>query len=86
MHFWQEIPELKIFKNQNHFTVILYDIFYFEETINILKSLAENKISLYVFSMSKEMFQEELHDFAKNITFENIPDEIMETYEKIFNF
>lgn len=66
--------------------MILYDIFYFEETINILKSLAENKISLYVFSMSKEMFQEELHDFAKNITFENIPDEIMETYEKIFNF
>lgn len=86
MNFWREIAELKIFKNKNHYTVILYDIFYFEETIHILKELSENKISLYIFSVSKEMFQEELQDFAKNITFENIPDEIMETYEKIFNF
>ncbi|MBB1554044.1 hypothetical protein HG442_001390 [Candidatus Gracilibacteria bacterium] len=79
----EEIPELKIFKNKNNFTVILYDIFYFEKLVDALKIMEDKKVSLYIFSQSKNIFEEELEDFS-NITFANIPNEILETYKKIF--
>jgi len=63
--------------------VILYDIFYFEKLVDALKIMEDKKVSLYIFSQSKNIFEEELEDFS-NITFANIPNEILETYKKIF--
>ena len=83
VNFWEEIPELKIFKNKNNFTVILYDIFYLKKLITLLKLMEDKKINLYIFSQSKNIYEEELEDFT-NITFANIPNEILETYKKIF--
>lgn len=83
VNFWEEIQELKIFKNKNNFTVILYEIFYFRKLTHILKLMEDKKVSLYIFSQSKNIFEEELEDFT-NITFADIPNEILETYKKIF--
>jgi len=63
----------------------LYDVFYFENLLKILRNL-EGKISVYIFSQSKEIFEDEIHNFGKKINIMNIPDDILETYIKIFNF
>jgi hypothetical protein len=36
--------------------------------------------------MSTEIWEEEISHIAPNITIETIPDEILETYKKIFGF
>lgn len=82
--FGEEIEEIKIFHNKNHFTVILYDMLYFAKAKEILELFPDKKISFYAFSMSKTMIAEEIAHIWKNIVLENIPDEILETYEKIF--
>lgn len=82
--FGEEIEEIKIFHNKNHFTVILYDMLYFAKAKEILELFPDKKISFYAFSMSKTMITEEIAHIWKNIVLENIPDEILETYEKIF--
>lgn len=81
--FWKKIAELKIFKNKNNFTIILYDILYFSELKKIIENLEDKNISLYIFSQNKNMFEEEFENF-ENLHFANIPDEILETYQKIF--
>ena len=63
--------------------MILYDIFYLKKLITLLKLMEDKKINLYIFSQSKNIYEEELEDFT-NITFANIPNEILETYKKIF--
>lgn len=81
--FGKKIAELKIFKNKNNFTIILYDILYFSELKKIIENLEDKNISLYIFSQNKNMFEEEFENF-ENLHFANIPDEILETYQKIF--
>ncbi len=79
------IPELKLFKKNNKYTAILYDIHYFKDLMKLLK-IIDWEISVYIFSLSKEIFEEELEYLNKNITVKNIPDDILQTYKKIFNF
>ena len=76
---------IKLFKKQNKFTTILYDVHFFDDLKEILKDL-DWEISVYIFSLSNDIFEEELVELNKNITLQNIPDPILETYKKIFNF
>ena len=46
----------------------------------------DGEISVYIFSLSKEIYEEELAHIDKKITVQNIPDDILQTYKKIFNF
>lgn len=80
-----QIPELKLYKNNSNYTVILYDIFHFEDLLKLVQTL-NWKIKIYIFSLSKEIYEEELSYLEKNIEIANIPDDILETYKKIFNF
>ncbi len=79
------VPELRLFKKQKKFTAILYDIHRFQDLVKLLEVL-DWKISVYIFSLSKDIFEEELEYLEKNITVQNIPDDILETYKKIFEF
>ena len=87
VNFWEEIPELKIFKNKNNFTVILYDIDLFELLKNKLRLFGPSEhISLYLFTMSHpEIFVDEIQTIHSNTDLKNIPDDILEVYLKIFN-
>lgn len=76
---------LKLYKNNSNYTVILYDIFHFEDLLKLVQIL-NWKIKIYIFSLSKEIYEEELSYLEKNIEIANIPDDILETYKKIFNF
>ena len=76
---------LKLYKNNSNFTVILYDIHHFNDLLKLLNILEWN-IKVYIFSLSKEIYEEELSCLEKNIEIVNIPDDILETYKKIFNF
>ena len=75
--------KLKCYQKNNHYTVILYDIREIEKLQQLLSTL-NGKISVYIFSLSKDSFEEELQEFSDKITIENIPDDILETYKKIF--
>ncbi len=75
--------KLKCYQKNNHYTVILYDIREIEKLQQLL-SILNGKISVYIFSLSKDSCEEELQDFSDKITIENIPDDILETYKKIF--
>ena len=81
----KNIPEIKLLKKQNKFTAILYDVHFFDDLKDILKNI-NWEISVYIFSLSNDIFEEELIELNKNITLQNIPDPILETYKKIFNF
>jgi len=76
---------LKIFKKQNKCTAILYDIHHFDKLLHFLGTTDWN-ISVYIFSLSKEIYEEEITYLDKDITIQNIPDDILQTYKKIFNF
>lgn len=77
----QENSKIKIFKRNDKYLAILYDMFYFEDFKELLKTL-DNPISVYAFShyqLSKSDF-----DYLENIEIEQIPDPILEVYENIF--
>jgi len=79
------VPELRLFKKWEKYTAILYDIHHFKDLVKLLEVL-DWQISVYIFSLSKDIFEEELEHLNKNITVQNIPDDILQTYKKIFNF
>lgn len=84
-NIWDEIKQknekIKIFKRDDKYLAILYDMFYFDEFKELLKTL-DKKVSVYAFShykLSKTDF-----DNMQNIEIEQIPDPILEVYENIF--
>jgi adenine-specific DNA-methyltransferase len=77
---------IKIFQSQNRYTAILFDLFYFEDFIEQLKKLKDKPVSVYVFSYTKDFSKEEFGDLGIKFTIEPIPEKILETYKKIFNF
>lgn len=77
---------IKIFQSQNRYTAILFDLFYFEDFVERLKKLKDKPVSVYVFSYTKDFSKEEFGDLGIKFTLEAIPEKILETYKKIFNF
>ena len=82
---WENWWELKLYKNSQKYMAILYDIHHFEECIKLLRTL-EKPVKVYVFSLAREIYEEELSYIWNHIEVANIPDDILETYKKIFQF
>jgi len=81
-----EKNKVKIFKNSNKYTAILFDLFYFDNFVNELKKLKDKPVSVYVFSYTKDFSKEEFGDLGIDFTIEAIPEKVLEIYKKIFNF
>jgi adenine-specific DNA-methyltransferase len=77
---------IKIFQNKAKYTAILFDLFYFDDFVNELKKLKNKPVSVYVFSYAKDFSKKEFGDLDIKFTIEPIPENILETYKKIFNF
>lgn len=77
---------IKVFQNQNKYTAILFDLFYFDDFVEQLKKLKNKPVSVYVFSYTKDFSKEEFGNLGIKFTIEPIPEKIVETYKKIFNF
>lgn len=78
--------KIKIYQNNKKYTAILFDLFYLDEFIERLKELKDKHISIYVFSYTKEFDRDEIGDLNTSYSIEPIPENILETYKKIFNF
>ena len=78
--------KIKVFESKNKYTAILFDLFYFDEFIAELKKLKDKKVSIYVFSYTKDFSASEFGDLKIDFTVEAIPEKVLETYKKIFNF
>ena len=75
--------KFKIFKNTNHYTGIIFDqlaIPAFKKAIRDIKG----RLSVYVFSLSNETFDEEFADLKQNIKLSPIPEAILRVYRRIF--
>ena len=79
---------IKIFENKNKYIAILFDLFYFDDFVSELENLVDKKVSVYIFSYTRDFDKEEFGDLGQKINFsvEAIPEKILETYQKIFNF
>lgn len=79
---------IKVFENTKKYTAILFDTFYLDHFIKIMKKLTDKHISIYVFSYDKDFSKEEFGELSETIDFsvEPIPEKLLETYQDIFNF
>lgn len=75
----------QLFENKDFVLAILYHPY---EIIRLRQIIQQtNKpIVAYVFTMGTEIFEEEFSDVSGRVRIETIPDEILETYKKIFGF
>ena len=75
----------KVFKNHSHFTGILFNLNALDKFKKEIKRL-DGKISIYIFSLGRETYQDEFRDLKnfRNISFQLIPESILEVYRKIF--
>ena len=74
---------LKIYKNTNHYTGIIFDqmaIPDFKEVIVKMKG----KFSVYVFSLGDDSFEEEFDDVKQKVKLSPIPEVILRVYRRIF--
>ena len=76
----------RIVENSNQYTAILFDLFYFDDFVERIKKLKDKRVALYVFSYVRDFPKEEFGDLDIDFTVEAIPEKILETYKKIFNF
>ena len=83
-----EEEKIKVFEDSERYTAILFDTFYLSEFKELLNTLGDRHVAVYVFSYEKDFSQEEFGELDGRISYsiEPIPEKILETYKKIFNF
>lgn len=78
-----ENKRFKIFKNSEHHTGIIFD----QEAIPAFKKSIEgikSRISVYIFSLGDETFDDEFKDVKQKIQVSPIPEVILKVYRRIF--
>ncbi len=75
----------QVFESKETILAVLYHPY---EIVRLQKLADTTKkpIVAYIFSMGMEIFHEELSNLSDRLRIETIPDEILETYKKIFGF
>lgn len=94
-----ESEYFRVFQNTEKLLVIMYHPYEIEtfkkwfEFLREKEGILQNanvpthkEIVVYIFSMWWEIFEEELAHLSDRIRIETIPDEVLETYKKIFGF
>ncbi len=97
---WElESEYFRVFQNTEKLLVVMYHPYEIETFKKWFKFLREKEdilqnanvpthkeIVVYIFSMWWEIFEEELAHLSDRIRIETIPDEVLETYKKLFGF
>jgi len=85
-NIWEEVSQknkkIKLYKRNDKYLAILYDMFYFDEFKKVLSSL-DKQVSIYAFSHYK-LLKEDFEDIWVSFEIEDIPDPILEVYDTIF--
>lgn len=85
-NIWEEVKQkndkIKLFKRNDKYLAVLYDMFYFDEFKKVLSKL-DKQVSIYAFSHYK-LLKEDFEDIKIPFEIEDIPDPILEVYDTIF--
>jgi hypothetical protein len=85
--------DFKIFKNHNYYTGIIFDqlaIEDFKKAISTIGGSAsggkdiKGKISVYIFSLGDDSFEDEFEDIKQKVQLSPIPEAILKVYRRIF--
>ncbi len=75
--------KIKVFKNHNHYTGIIFDQLEIPKFKKVIKDI-RGKFSVYVFSLGDDTFDEEFKDIKQKIKLFPIPEAILRVYRRIF--
>ncbi|MEO0128514.1 MAG: site-specific DNA-methyltransferase [candidate division WOR-3 bacterium] len=73
----------KIFKNNNHYTGIIFDQLAIPQFKRAIKDI-DGKFSVYIFSLTDETFDDEFEDIYHKVKLSPIPEAILRVYRRIF--
>jgi adenine-specific DNA-methyltransferase len=78
-----EQKKFKIYKNNSHYTGIIFDQLAIPEFKKAIKDI-KGKFSVYVFSLGDDTFDEEFEDIKQKVKLSPIPEAILRVYRRIF--
>jgi adenine-specific DNA-methyltransferase len=78
-----ENEDFKIFKNHNHYTGIIFDQLAIEDFKKAIKDI-KVKISVYIFSLGDDSFEDEFKDIKQKVKLSPIPEAILKVYRRIY--
>jgi len=73
----------KIFKNHDHYTGIIFDQLVIEDFKKAIKDI-KGKISVYIFSLGDDSFEDEFEDIKQKVKLSPIPEAILKVYRRIY--
>jgi len=75
--------DFKIFKNHDHYTGIIFDQLAIEDFKKAVKGI-KGKISVYIFSLGDDSFEDEFEDTKQKVKLSPIPEAILKVYRRIY--
>jgi adenine-specific DNA-methyltransferase len=78
-----ENEEFKIFKNQDHYAGIIFDQLAIKDFKKAIKNI-KGKISVYIFSLGDDSFEDEFEDIKQKVKLSPIPEAILKVYRRIY--
>lgn len=73
----------KIFKNHDHYAGIIFDQLVIEDFKKAIKDIT-GKISVYIFSLGDDSFEDEFEDIKQKVKLSPIPEAILKVYRRIY--
>jgi adenine-specific DNA-methyltransferase len=73
----------KVYRNENHYTAIVFDQLAIPQLKDFLNTL-DMPISIYVFSLEDNYFENEFMDMKVKVTTNSIPEAILRVYRRIY--
>jgi len=74
---------IKIFKNADHYTAILFHLDYFSDFKKELDKL-DKETHIYVFSLTTDTYDEDFRDLKQKYELCPIPESILQVYKRVF--
>ena len=75
--------DFKIFKNHDHYAGIIFDQLAIENFKKAIKDI-KGKISVYIFSLGDDSFEDEFEDIKQKVKLSPIPEAILKVYRRIY--
>lgn len=75
--------DFKIFKNHDHYTGIIFDQLAIEDFKKAIKDI-KGEISVYIFSLGDDSFEDEFKDIKQEVKLSPIPEAILKVYRRIY--
>jgi adenine-specific DNA-methyltransferase len=75
--------DFKIFKNHGHYAGIIFDQLAIGDFKKAIKDI-KGKISVYIFSLGDDSFEDEFEDIKQKVKLSPIPEAILKVYRRIY--